>query len=304
MKHALASEPIPPNPLQTRFPIYIWSVSVCLAMALVAVLLIHQGIVSISWKGHPRAHPLWSKVFSPDHSTLVVPGDSGAVMWQGIMNKSMGLGEYLAADHGMKNTTTVSPPLQAEANDFGSRRYTSIVDLEVVQSLSQIASIQKNRLEIRYARDLRPEDLRRETVVLIGATEANPWVELFERNMNFVFSHDRSRRVMSVINRSPKGDEPGQWNSGYTDAQRRVYGVVAYLPNLSGNGNVLIVEGTSMAGTDSAWNFVSDDSQLLPFLTHIRRGDGTVPHFEVVLGTNNFSGSATKSTVLAWRTSN
>ncbi len=29
-----------------------------------------------------------------------------------------------------------------------------------------------------------------------------------------------------------------------------------------------------MAGTDSAWNAVSDDSQLFPFLTRIRRGDG------------------------------
>jgi hypothetical protein len=47
-----------------------------------------------------------------------------------------------------------------------------------------------------------------------------------------------------------------------------------------------------------------DDSQLLPFLTRIRRGDGTVPHFEVVLGTNNFSGNAAKSAGLAWRTSN
>jgi hypothetical protein len=298
-----ASEPLTPRPLQKRFPIYIWSVSVCLAIALVTVLSIRRGIISVSWNRHFPAHPLWSKVFSPGHAALVVPGDSGAVMWQGIMNKSMSLAEYLAADHEMKNTT-VTPSLQAEADDFGNRRYTSIVDLEVVQSLSQIASIQKNRIEIRYARDLRPEDLRRETVVLIGATEANPWVELFERNMNFVFSHDRAHRVMSVINRSPQGDEPKQWDSGYADPQRRVYGVVAYLPNLSGNGNVVIVEGTSMAGTDSAWNFVSDDSQLLPFLTRIRRGDGTVPHFEVVLGTNNFSGSAAKSAVLAWRTSN
>jgi hypothetical protein len=59
-----------------------------------------------------------------------------------------------------------------------------------------------------------------------------------------------------------------------------------------------------MAGTESAWDFVSDDSQLLPFLQRIRRPDGTLPHFEVVLGTNNMSGSAVKNTVLAWRTTN
>jgi hypothetical protein len=73
--------------------------------------------------------------------------------------------------------------------------------------------------------------------------------------------------------------------------------------NLSGNGNTLILEGTSMAGTESAWDLVPDDSQLLPFLKEIRRADGTLPHFEVVFGTNNLSNSAAKNTVLAWRTS-
>jgi hypothetical protein len=57
-----------------------------------------------------------------------------------------------------------------------------------------------------------------------------------------------------------------------------------------------------MAGTESAWGFVSDDSQLLLFLKKIQRANGSVPHFELVLGTNNMSGSAVKNTVLAWRT--
>ena len=76
------------------------------------------------------------------------------------------------------------------------------------------------------------------------------------------------------------------------------------MPNLSGNGNALILEGTSMAGTESAWDFISDDSQLLPFLKRIQRADGTLPHFELVLGTNNMSGSAVKNSILAWRSAN
>ena len=32
--------------------------------------------------------------------------------------------------------------------------------------------------------------------------------------------------------------------------------------------------------------------------------DNILPHFELVLGTNNMSGSAVKNTVLAWRTTN
>jgi hypothetical protein len=129
-------------------------------------------------------------------------------------------------------------------------------------------------------------------------------VEIFEPRMNFVFSNDRVNQVMSVLNRAPAEHEPLRWDSNNADAQHRVYGVVVFLPNLNGSGNALILEGTSMAGTESAWDFVSDDSQLSPFLKRIRRSDGTLPHFEAVVGTNNFSGSAAKISILAWRTSN
>ena len=86
-----------------------------------------------------------------------------------------------------------------------------------------------------------------------------------------------------------------------TDPQHHVYAVVAWLPNLSGEGHVLLLEGASMAGTECAWDFVADDSRLLSFLRRIRRSDGSLPYFEVVLGTNNISGSAVESTVLAYR---
>jgi hypothetical protein len=56
-----------------------------------------------------------------------------------------------------------------------------------------------------------------------------------------------------------------------------------------------------MAGTECALDFVSDNSQLLPFLERIRRPNGTIPHFEVLLETNNLSGSAVKGSVLGWR---
>jgi hypothetical protein len=119
--------------------------------------------------------------------------------------------------------------------------------------------------------------------------------------MNFVISKNWKTGVFSVVNRSPQGNEAGRWDSLYEDLQHRVYGIVAYLSNLGGDRHALILEGTSMAGTECAWDFVSDDSQLRPFLKRIRLQDGTVPHFEVLLETNNMSGSAVKSNILAWR---
>ncbi len=280
-----------------------WSLVAILLVAILAIMLVNRGAA----KGHTTrasVHPLWSQIFVAEQRTLEVPGDSGMVMWQGLTGKSVGLAEYLNGDYRTNLLPKTSTPLQETAVDMGGRRYTSIVDLEAAKSLSLMAQSFQSKLEVRYARDVRPNDLKQGNVILVGAAEANPWVELFEHNMNFVFLNDRVRKVFSVVNREPRGAEPRQWDSDYTDGQHRVYAVVAFLPNLGGNGNALILEGTSMAGTESAWDFVSDDSQLLPFLQRIRRADGSLPHFEVVLGTNNMSGSAVKNTVLAWRTTN
>ena len=278
-----------------------WSLVAILLVAMVTILL---GARTKGQVARSPVHPLWSQIFVAEQRTLEVPGDSGLVMWQGLVGKRVGLAEYLNGDYRTNLLPRSLTTLQDAAVDMGGRRYTSIVDLEAAKSLSLMAQSAQSKLEVRYARDVRPNDLKQGNVILVGAAEANPWVELFEHNMNFVFFNDRVGKTFSVLNREPRGGEPRQWDSHYTDAQHRVYAVVAFLPNLGGNGNALILEGTSMAGTESAWDFVSDDSQLLPFLKRIQRANGTVPHFELVLGTNNMSGSAVKNTVLAWRTTN
>jgi hypothetical protein len=124
--------------------------------------------------------------------------------------------------------------------------------------------------------------------------------------MNFVFDYQRTpddKVVISVLNRRPRAGEPPRWSSDGTNPQHRVYAVVAYVPNLTGTGNVLILEGITMAGTECAWDFVSDQGKFNSFLHTIRRPDGRIPHFEVVLGTNNISGSAGEASILATRVS-
>lgn len=279
-----------------------WGVAGFLALVLIVSLFVRR-----TASPHQPAlplHPLWSRMFLEDQPTILVPGDSGLVIWEGLSGHKITLAEYL---NGVYRTPTAPHTgLQAIAGpttlvNLASRRYTSIVDLRVSSYFTGMASSYRSKLAVRYARDLRPDDLKQGNVILVGAQEANPWVELFERNMDFVFSNNLTTHIFSVINRSPRGNEPRQWDSDYYDQQHRVYGVAAFLPNLNGSGNVMILEGTSMSGTECASDFVADDLQLLPFLKKIARPDGSIPHFEVVLGTNNMGGSAAKGSVLAYR---
>jgi hypothetical protein len=247
-------------------------------------------------------HPLWSLLFRLNQRTIVVPSDTGLVMWQSATGQGIDLAGYLSGSYRAKSAGDTATR-QVDPVDLASRRYTSIVDLGIVKQLTQMADSHKTKLELSYARDVRPNDLKEANVVLIGAAAANPWVELFEPKMNFVFSGAHIRQY-TVLNRAPTGTEPSRWTSDYDDPQHRVYGVVAFLPNLSGTGNVLILEGTSMAGTECAWDFVADDSSFLPFLDRIRRADGSIPHFQLVLDSINLTGSSVKRNILAWRVTN
>jgi hypothetical protein len=277
-----------------------WALVAILAFGVVAMLVHDRGVLANGGLNSAPAHSFPIPIFSAGQPTLIVPSDTGLVISEASMNRDVGLAEYLKGDYLIPGSKTPTAH-EKLASELGRRRYTSIVDLEVVRSLSEIAQSEKNKFDVRYARDVRPNDLKQGNVILLGAAEGNPWVELFERNMNFVISKNWKTGVFTVFNRSPQGNEALQWNSAYDDSEHRVYGVVAYLPNLGGDRDALILEGTSMAGTECAWDFVSDDSQLLPFIERIRRPNGTIPHFEVLLETSNMSGSAVKGSVLGWR---
>ena len=291
----------PPSSFRSaRLP---WILVIALLVVLLVALLVvgarSAKRVTADTSSPATLHPLWSLLFRPNQRTIVVPSDTGLVMWQSATGQTIDLERYVSGSYRAQSTGDI-PTGQVNPADLASRRYTSIVDLSIVKQLTQIADAQKSRLVLSYARDLRVDDLKEANAILIGAAAANPWVELFEPKMNFVFA-DAHIRQYSVLNRAPTGTEPARWTSNYDDPQHRVYGVVGFLPNLGGTGSVLIVEGTSMAGTQCAWDFVADDSSFLPFINRIKRPDGSIPHFQLVLDSTNLTGSAIKRSILAWR---
>jgi hypothetical protein len=261
------------------------------------------------WRSTPLAekhgaHPFWSQLFTKSDRVMIVAPDSGLVLYHGMSGKDIDLKEYLAGGYRSESNdprTTSSAARQQEwLLDLANRRYTSMVDLHAVLDIRDRAKAIGSDVSVVYARDLHPNDLKRGTVVLLGAYTANPWVELYEPNLSFLLKDDYVA-TMSIVNRNPQAGEPAVWASTKNDPQRRAFGVIAFLPNLEGNGNALLLEGTGMSGTEAAMDFLDDDTQLLPFLNQIRRPDGSIPHFELLIETHNMGASAVQSRILAWR---
>jgi hypothetical protein len=57
-----------------------------------------------------------------------------------------------------------------------------------------------------------------------------------------------------------------------------------------------------MAGAEAISDFLFDDADLLPFLSKLRKPDGSLSHFEVLLESNSLNGSAGPFRILAYCT--
>jgi hypothetical protein len=245
-------------------------------------------------------NPLWRQfVAGPATKTTVVSADSGLVMFQHLTGRAVPLNSYLSGDY-LKDTSSQSVPEEV-VRKLGTRRYTPEVDLAILDRITRIFDERRDRLSVRYARDLRIEDLKHGNTILLGSTESNPWVQLFEPSMNFHFESDLLHDKARMLNRHPLPGEAAYYDSTPQDPMPTIYGVVSYRPNLQGSGRVLILEGQTMAGTQTAADFVFDESYLLPFLKKITRKDGSIRYFELLLRSKSFGGQNSHIELVAYR---
>jgi hypothetical protein len=246
-------------------------------------------------------HPLWSYFFQSHQVITFVAADNGLVLLHRMTKKDTTLAEYLARDFS-RQLRGLSKERVEEVMNIADRRYTSFVDLNLFRRVQQLPFSSPGGLVVKYARDVQMDELKQGNIILSGARGANPWLELYEPQLNFIGSNDAIRHTYSFLNLHPQTGEPDRFFVSESDPKKRTLGVLAFLPNLGGNGNVLIVEGNSMAGTEAISDFLFNDHALLPFLSKIKRSDGTLPHFEVLIDSNSINGSAGAFHILAYRT--
>ena len=280
--------------------------SLCAALAVAGLLVLYALLLTHS-KALAAAHGLddhlfWGAFFGAGHQSMVVCSDTSLATLEDLTKQKVNLSDYLNANYRIQ-LSAQHGHMADIAENIGSRRYTSIADVGILTRFYQLPGLRFDRIHMQYARDVHPGDLKDGSAVLIGSQYSDPWVELFVPHMNFVFRDDPLDSSWSVINRSPQPGELLQYDYSPTDASHKVYGVVALRPNLRSTGKVLILEGTSMAGTEAAADFVFDDSLLIPFLHKIRRGDGSLPYFEILLLSKSMDGSASQLKVIGYRTS-
>jgi hypothetical protein len=257
----------------------------------------------------------WSRIFEEHRDTYIVPTDGGLVMLQSFIREHVSLEEYAsgsyrkdsAIQHGITGltgnlSTDDTQRLTRKVAALGNRRYTSIADLQLTTRLARLPEVVPERLMIRYARDLRVDDLRTDNVILLGSIEGNPWVDLFQRQMNFRFLHGAEFGGSGIIsNQHPRAGERPTYASEPNDPLLRTYGVIAYLPDLSGAGHIVLIGGVNMAGTQAAGEFLLNPTQIQRVLEDAMGPNGIIGPFEILIATDNIAANASQPRVLSER---
>ena len=294
--------PLLPKPSRA-FPNAIWAAA-SLLLAVACLVLLQQNRAMHKqlspWEGKPAVAAFWSDFLRYHQQTdVVLPDDSVSVI-QDLVHHPITLDEYLSREYMRQvQASDLSVDRKEDLNQVFSHNLITFGGVRAAQQmLAEIPA--SNAPHLTLSRYYTADSMKRNNVILIGGKKANPWVHLFDNQINFVTDYDHEHAHAFVGNLHPKpGEQPIYIVPRYPDSLVG-YSVIAYLPSPSGTGNAIVLAGTDSDATSAAAEFLTSEEQLERFKTMIHASQ--IPYFEVLLKTSHVSGTSFNSELVAYRT--
>jgi hypothetical protein len=279
-----------------------------IAMGVAVAATYSAALVGITWyaatrpapQRHPSepAHALWSALFGGPASCYIVPSDAGFNLLEDLSRRPVPLADYIAGTYQKLPLGGVDPH---SAEDLRSQQLTPFVDLQISSALAHLTADDSQRVFVRFPRDIRLDDLKSANAVIIGSVGSNPWAAIAEQNANFRIVDRPGMEGAFIENAKPRPGEAATYASHWNEPAHETFAVVAFLPNLSGNGHLLVLEGLDVAGTQAAAEILLHPSAIDPILKTATRPDGSLRNFEVLLRSTSIESNATGTQVIASR---
>ncbi|WP_254064685.1 hypothetical protein [Granulicella sp. S156] len=283
---------------------HLWWAAVSLVLAIACVVLLQQNRtmhkeLSPS-EGKPALAAFWTEFLRYHQQTdVVLPDDSVSVI-QDIIHHPISLEDYLTRDYMRQiQSSDVSVDRRADLDQIYVHNLITFGGVRAAQQmLAQIPASPAPHLTL--SRYYTADAMKRNNVILVGGKKANPWVHLFDDQMNFITDYDHEHDHAFVGNLHPKPGEQATYAPPIDPNALVGYSVVAYLPNPSKTGNAIILAGTDSDATSAAAEFLTSEDQLerLRNTLHVQK----FPYFEVLLKTYRLSGTSFNAEPVAYRT--
>ena len=265
------SDPEKPSPVheRSRRPILTRLLGLGIYTALlVALTWIVAARVQTQHHSAESSNPLWNVIFSRTGTTFVIPPDAGFNVLEDMAHASLPLASYIKGSY----LDLPAVPLDRHTDqDLRTQQYTDFVSLKIVASLARLQEFDPQRVFFRFPRDLRIDDLKTANGVIIGSASANPWAAIGDSITNFRIVPGQDMQGASIVNLKPLPGEPARYSSLWNEPSHETYALILFLPNLSGRGNMLVIEGLDVAGTEAAAEMLFHPDLFEPILSQAER---------------------------------
>ena len=276
-----------------------WKIGLALlAAALGWALASNAGLVSRT--SRPAVEALWSQLFANGQPTYLVLSDVTLMEFENLIGGRVPLSEYEAHEFDRLSERNIADPvMSALAREFVGRVTTAVSDVQVARDFGVLAATRRLPLTIISARDISSSLVASMNTVLLGSWRANPWIGLFEDQMNFRTEYRESPPGMSFINRSPRAGEqpeyPAEW-------RRTGYCRITFLPNPRHSGNVLVISGSDVISTEAGGRFIASEEWIkrLRQMLGVKSG-APIPRFELLLKTRIVNSTVPSFDLVAYR---
>jgi hypothetical protein len=291
-------------PRALRLPFAILGIVAC---ALVAYLLLANSRtrppVQPAAESRPTVDRFWQQVFVNGRQTCLVLSDSALTLFEDLLHRQLDLNEYrrkdfaVLADEALRN-----PEQRAMAKTIMAKFFTHTADAGVAWKIGILNSAHQVPTDVVFARSFAISYLQSHNVILLGSRRANPWLELFENQMNFRSEFQEVPPVSYFRNYAPLPGESAVYRG--SSWQREGYCRVAFLPNLTHRGNLLVISGTSLASTEAGGEFITSERWMRALSANLGLGrKDPFPYFEVLLHADLLQADSAKFEIVAHRIS-
>lgn len=247
----------------------------------------------------PTVNAFWMQLFGNGLPVNLALSDVTLIPLEKLLGRPLTLSEYEAREFERLADQQLKDPIRSLSKEVVNRVTTSVADAEVARAFGVLAAENNTQLNLLSARDMSTPLISSQNSILLGSWRANPWVGLFEEQMNFRTEYQESPPSVRFINLSPL---PGEQSTYQAEWRRWGYCRVAYLPNPRHTANVLLISGSDVISSEAGERMLTTEESI----QHLRRelglkGEEPFPRFEALLRTEIVNSTVSRFELVAFR---
>ena len=255
-------------------------------------------------RGLPR-NIIEQRIFASGAPLSIVTTDSSLVLLQNTLHTDISIFDYVGGQYPSNQLAQSSDDARRVTLEYATTgRYTSLGDLTISWQCQELAQQLGTSATLRYARYMSVRDFEKGNFILIGSRRGNPWVSLFEPQLNFALEENKETHLFHFLDKNPRpGEQKIYANEQEPHGDYLSYVAVAVIPNLTKTGYVLLLNGTIMDSNEAAAHLIFDGDLSDPLLREINHQITDKSEFiEIFLRVHSLQGAPSKFDIIATRT--